>query len=163
MSNQDITDASAALGRLAQFGRALADADKIIAGLAAAEQVGRELDSAISAKRAEIETLAAEIGTKQDALIVAQAATDGEIAKAKGRAKSIIDAADKKAAGIEKAANDKAVDAEARAQEWAAQEAEAKAAVDVAKAELTSLQARIAELKGKIVAREEADAALNEA
>lgn len=163
MSDQTITEASAALGRLAQFGRALADAEKVITGLAVAEQVGRELDAANEAKRAETEQLVAALSAAQDDLANAKAATDGEIATAKARAKSIADAADKKAAGIVADANEKATAAEDRAQKWAEQEVEAKLEVEKAQVDLAALQHRISDLTGKIAKVETAQAEAAEA
>src|SRR5690349_16842246 len=55
MENVPLSHALAALDQLTQFRRALDAADVLVRALANAEQVGKELDAAIAAKRAEFE------------------------------------------------------------------------------------------------------------
>lgn len=95
-----ISEAQAALSQMGNMARGLAKAEIIINALANADQVGRELETRIKAKRAEIAKL--ETATMDRANAKAKESAAAIIAEAQDGAREIIADAQKEADQIEK-------------------------------------------------------------
>lgn len=142
-----VSEAAAALERLASLGRAMQDAQKVVDALRNAEQVERETKAAIEAARADLAKLQSDIRDAEGTLESVRLKLNDATAKAARDARALMDAAQ---ARVQECENEIALKrSEADVQLAASQELLNRVAQDkkAAEAELAAVEDKISAAK----------------
>lgn len=145
-----VAEAQAALGKMTRILKAFEGAQVVLDTLANAEQVGRELDAAIAAKRAELDEANRAVSLARETALTIRMDSEAKAADAKEKIADRLGKAEKKAEKIVAEAEELARIATDEAAAIAERVEITKAEAAVSTAEAEAAETRLAAAKAKL-------------